>query len=228
MPVFRLGPQLVFPDPRLAEPDGLLAIGGDLQPARVLLAYRMGIFPWFSEGEPILWWCPRPRFVLEPTAVHVPKSLRKAARLEPYRITADTSFAEVVRSCARTPRPGQRGTWITAGMRESYQALHEQGFAHSLEAWQDDELVGGLYGIAIGGVFCGESMFATRPNASKLAFLTLIEHLRRWDFTLVDCQVPTDHLARFGAHAIPLEEFLGRLEFGLTLPGRPGKWALET
>jgi leucyl/phenylalanyl-tRNA--protein transferase len=211
MPVFRLSSALVFPDPALADDDGLLAQGGDLSPARLLLAYRSGIFPWYSEGRPILWWCPSPRFALLPEELHVGRSLAKAIRRAPYRITFDSAFADVIERCARTPRPGQPGTWITKDMRRAYIELHRLGLAHSVEAWRGDELVGGLYGVAIGCAYFGESMFATADDASKIAFAQLVGKLRAWGYALIDCQVHTDHLERFGARMLPLEEFLARL-----------------
>ena len=219
--------EVVFPDPRLGEPDGLLAVGGDYSPERLLAAYMRGIFPWSSEDEPILWWCPRPRMVLPPGEVTVGRSLQKALRRAPYRITMDTAFEAVMRGCAATPRPGQEGTWITEGLIEGFCALHDEGLAHSVEAWEGEALVGGLYGLAIGRVFCGESMFARRPDASKIAFVTLARHLCRWGFELIDCQQATDHLRRFGGREIALEAYLGRLEAGLRGAWRTGRWAVE-
>lgn len=211
MPIFRLSDALVFPDPRLADDDGLLAAGGDLSVARLELAYRSGIFPWYSEGRPILWWCPSPRFALLPEELHVGRSLAKAVRRRPYRITLDRAFAEVLDRCARAPRPGQHGTWITKDMRRAYIELNRRGLAHSVEAWQDDVLVGGLYGVAIGKAYFGESMFATAPDASKIAFVELVDRLRRWGVSIIDCQVHTDHLERFGARMFELDDFLGRV-----------------
>lgn len=208
MPVYAIPERLIFPDPRLAEPSGLLGVGGDLSADRLLLAYENGIFPWFSEGQPILWWSPDPRMVLYPDQLHVPRSLRKRMRRGDYTFTFDRSFGEVIRACSRSPRPGQEGTWITDEMVEAYEELHERGIAHSVEAWQDGELVGGLYGVAIGRCFAGESMFTVAPDASKSAFVTLVEHLRDWGFTVVDCQVHTEHLERFGAIEVPRERFL--------------------
>lgn len=227
MPVFQLSDELVFPDPALAEPDGLLAVGGDLSPQRLLLAYASGIFPWYSEGRPILWWAPDPRFVLYPSELHVGRSLRKSMRRRDYRLTMDTAFSEVVLACADVPRPDQDGTWITDDMREAYQRLHELGFAHSVEAWDGETLVGGVYGVSLGSAFFGESMFATAPDASKIAFVRLVEQLQAWGFTLVDCQVETEHLERFGAVHIPLHRFREELQRAIQAETRCGTWAFE-
>jgi leucyl/phenylalanyl-tRNA--protein transferase len=225
--VFRLDDRLIFPPPHLADDNGLLAVGGDLSPERLLLAYSQGIFPWYEEGLPILWHSPDPRMVVESDEVIVNRSLRKAIRKQPYRISCDEAFADVIAECAKKKREGQRGTWITTDMQDAYIELHERGFAHSVEAWLDDELVGGLYGVSLGGVFCGESMFAHRPDASKIAFAILAEQLVRWNIGLIDCQVHTEHLERFGAHEIPRAEFLQRLEKALELPTRRQKWTLD-
>lgn len=227
MPVYRLTDELVFPDVHMAEPEGLLAVGGDLRPERVLLAYASGIFPWYSEEQPLLWWCPSPRLVLLPEELHVSRSLRKAVRRSQYRITVDCAFERVMRACGKTIRPGQDGTWITEDLVASFVELHRRGFAHSVEAWEGETLVGGLYGLAVGSVFCGESMFAHQPDASKVAFVTLVEQLRRWRFTMVDCQVPTDHLRRFGAREIELDDFLERLADGIDDPWKVGAWKLD-
>jgi leucyl/phenylalanyl-tRNA--protein transferase len=225
--VFRLADEVEFPDPALAEPDGLLAVGGDLTPARLVAAYASGIFPWYSEGQPILWWAPDPRFVVVPARVHVGRTLRRVLRRRPYEVTFDGAFAEVVERCAGTPRPGQRGTWITAEMRRAYVELHDLGLAHSVEAWRAGELVGGLYGVSLGAAFFGESMFAVAPDASKVAFAVLTEHLARWGFTLVDCQVETEHLARFGAEPWPLARFREALARAVERPTRRGRWELD-
>jgi leucyl/phenylalanyl-tRNA---protein transferase len=200
-----------LPDPEQSDDRGLVAIGGDLRPERLIDAYRRGIFPWYSEGLPILWHSPDPRFVLEPKHLEVNRSLRKSLRRNPYRLTFDTAFSEVVRRCSEVPRPGQDGTWITDDMMAAYDRLSALGHAHSVEAWLDDRLVGGVYGVAVGAVFCGESMFALAPDASKIAFVKLIHQLVRWGLELVDCQVYTDHLARFGATEWPRARFLARL-----------------
>jgi leucyl/phenylalanyl-tRNA---protein transferase len=226
MPVFRLTRRLEFPPPELAE-DGLLAVGGDLRPERLVLAYSMGIFPWYEEGQEILWHSPDPRMVLRVPALRVPRSVEKARRKGLYEIRLDTAFEEVIRACATAPRNGQRGTWITPDMEEAYGALHRQGLAHSAEAWAEGRLVGGLYGVSLGGVFFGESMFARAPDASKVAFVVLVESLAAWGMTLVDCQVYTDHLARFGAEEWPRARYLEELRRALLGPTRRGPWSLE-
>jgi leucyl/phenylalanyl-tRNA--protein transferase len=217
----------VFPPPERATPEGILAIGGRPDPDLLLAAYSRGIFPWPHPGLPVLWFCPDPRFVLLPTQAHLSRSLRKAMRRGTFEVRADTAFEEVIRACARKRRPGQRGTWITRGMIKGYTALHERGFAHSIETWQDDRLVGGLYGISLGAAFYGESMFADVPDASKVAFATLLGNLVRWDFQLVDCQSYTEHLAAFGAEEWPRERFLAALAKALEIPTRMGPWTLE-
>ncbi|HLT34703.1 MAG TPA: leucyl/phenylalanyl-tRNA--protein transferase, partial [Enhygromyxa sp.] len=199
MPVRLIRGDQPLPGPEDADPRGLVAVGGDLRPARLLDAYRRGIFPWYGEGLPILWHSPDPRFVLEPAGLRVNRSLRKAIRRRPYRLTLDTAFERVIRHCAAIARPDQDGTWITNDMMAAYEQLYALGHAHSVEAWQSDELVGGVYGVAIGAVFCGESMFALAPDASKIAFVHLVRQLERWGFELIDCQVHTEHLERFGA-----------------------------
>lgn len=206
-------PTAPFPpvDWALDEPNGLLAAGGDLQPQRLLNAYAQGIFPWFSEGQPILWWSPDPRLVLYPQQLHVPRSLKKTLNKRPFRLSLDSAFGRVMDGCA-APRPDQDGTWITPGMRAAYLQLHELGYAHSVEAWLDEELVGGLYGVALGRAFFGESMFTRRPDASKIAFVSLVHQLQRWDYRLIDCQVYTGHLARFGAEEIPRQRFIEELK----------------
>lgn len=223
MPVFRLDERLIFPPPELAE-DGLLAVGGDLSPDRLLLAYASGVFPWYDEGQPILWHSPDPRLVLPAAELHVPRSLERTLRRATFRITFDAAFGQVVDACAAAPRPGQHGTWITAQMRRAYKTLHRRGYAHSAEAWHGDRLAGGLYGVSLGGAFFGESMFARAPDASKAAFVTLVRQIREWGITLVDCQVATEHLARFGAREWPRERFLAALGESLELPTRAGTW----
>lgn len=223
MPVFRLTRRLEFPPPELAE-DGLLAVGGDLSPERLLLAYSTGIFPWYEEGQPILWHSPDPRMVLRVPALRIPRSVAAARRKGLYEITFDTEFDEVIRACATTPRQGQRGTWITPEMQGAYGELHRQGLAHSAEAWSAGKLVGGLYGVSLGDVFFGESMFARSPDASKVAFVTLVESLAAWGMTLVDCQVYTEHLARFGAEEWPRSLYLEELRWALETPTRRGAW----
>ncbi len=228
VPVFRLTDALVFPEPALADDDGLLAHGGDLRPERLLLAYRNGIFPWYSEGRPILWWSPAPRFALLPGELSVGRSLAKAIRRAPYRLTMDTAFTDVIARCASVPRAGQLGTWITRDMQRAYVELHRLGVAHSVEAWAGERLVGGLYGVALGGAYFGESMFADAADASKIAFVALVDQLRRWGFELIDCQVHTEHLERFGARMFSRQEFSARLARALEHATRPGPWALES
>ena len=212
MPVFTLSKRLSFPPSHLAIKEGLLAVGGDLSPERILLAYRNGIFPWYSKGEPILWWSPDPRLVLYPDELIISRSLRKVIKRNLFQITFDKAFDAVIQACADAKRSYGEGTWITDEMKAAYCELHRQGYAHSVEAWQDDKLVGGLYGIAIGRAFFGESMFSHVSNASKVAFVTLVENLKRLKFSLIDCQVRTDHLIRFGAREIKRKQFLEQIE----------------
>lgn len=226
MPVYRLDRQIVFPPPHLAE-DGLLAVGGDLRPERLIAAYRNGIFPWYSEGEPILWWSPDPRAIIEPAAFHLSRSLARTLRSGRFTITADTAFAEVIAACARIPRRHERGTWITKAMRDAYIRLHELGHAHSVECWRDGALAGGLYGVAVGGSFCGESMFSREPDASKAALATLARNCPRLGIRFIDCQLPTPHLKRLGAVEIPRSHFLARLHDARRHPAPPTPWRLE-
>jgi len=227
VPIFRLTRELIFPHPSLARPDGLLAVGGDLSPRRLVLAYSSGIFPWYGEGEPVKWWSPPVRPVLEPGRVRVGRSLAKAMRRRPYEVTFDTAFARVIHACATVPRPDQPGTWIVPDMERAYVRLHELGVAHSAEAWREGELVGGLYGVALGRAFFGESMFALAPDASKIAFVVLCRHLERWGFGLVDSQVANEHTDRFGTVEIARDEFLARVAALVREPGRPGPWRVE-
>jgi leucyl/phenylalanyl-tRNA--protein transferase len=224
MPVYLLGEELAFPDPSLATEDGIVAVGGDVSPERLLLAYASGIFPWPVEGYPLLWFSPDPRFVLEPDRVHIGRSLRKTLRKERYRVSADEAFTEVIDACAHVSRPGQRGTWITPELRDGYVRLHQLGFAHSIEAWEGTKLVGGLYGVSLGKAFFGESMFARASDASKVAFASLCRVLTRWDFHFIDCQVRTEHLARFGAEDWDRKRFLAALTVALEDPTRRGSW----
>jgi leucyl/phenylalanyl-tRNA--protein transferase len=226
MPVFRLDERLAFPPVHLAE-DGLLAVGGDLRPERLLLAYTRGIFPWYGENLPILWHSPDPRMVMATRDLVVQRSLRKSIRKQPYRLTIDTAFREVLLACAATPRPGQDGTWLIPEMVDAYTKLFDLGFAHSVEAWDGDTLCGGLYGVSLGSAFFGESMFAHAPDASKIAFVASIHQLDAWSIGLVDCQVHTEHLARFGAHEIPREAYLVLLRDALDQPTRRGRWAFD-
>ncbi len=227
MAIYRLGAQLAFPSPDEAEASGLLAIGGDLAPERLLLAYSLGIFPWPLVEQPLLWFSPDPRMVLRPTELRISHSLRKTLRQQRYEVRLDSAFSDVLRRCAEVPRRGEMGTWITPALAQAYGRLHELGFAHSAEAWRDGGLVGGLYGVSLGGVFFGESMFADQPDASKVAFVTLMQTLEAWQFDLVDCQVHTEHLARFGATEWTRARFLATLAESLTKPSRRGRWRLE-
>lgn len=199
---------LEFPAPEQAldDPNGLLAAGGDLSPARLLSAYRQGIFPWYEEGQPILWWSPHPRIVLIPEQIHVSRSLRKVMRRGDMQVTADRCFDRVLHACAG-PRGDSTGTWITPEMAEAYSTLHKLGYAHSIETWRDGELVGGLYGVAIGRAFFGESMFSLASNASKLALVYLAGQLAEWDYGVIDCQVETGHLCSMGATSVPRAVF---------------------
>jgi len=202
--IFRLDERLIFPDPALAEDDGLLAVGGDLSIQRLLLAYQNGIFPWYCDETPILWYAPHERFVLFPEELAISKSLRRVLKSDAFRVTVDRSFEKVISACSAMPRPGQDGTWIIPDMIAAYIDLHRQGYAHSIEVWQNDELAGGLYGVAVGRVFCGESMFSLVSNASKVALV----HLCGMGYSLIDCQVYTAHLASMGARMIGREDYL--------------------
>lgn len=213
-----------FPPTWDAEPDGLLAVGGDLEPLRLLTAYSQGIFPWFSDGEPILWWTPAPRLVLFPKDLKVSRSMRSILRKGLFQVTFDTSFREVIQACRQAPRKGQDGTWITLEMQGAYQKLFDLGYAHSVEVWQEEELVGGLYGIALGNCFFGESMFAKRSNASKVGFIHLVRGLERMGFNLVDCQTRTEHLVSLGACEISRTDFEGLLNVAVDNETRPGPW----
>ena len=209
MPVFALDKRLIFPSQLLAEADGLLAVGGDLEINRLLLAYSNGIFPWYSsDHEPILWWCPNPRFVLYTRELKISKSLRGVIKKGMFNITVNTAFAQVIHHCAAAQRPGQYGTWITTNMTTAYIELHKAGYAYSVEAWHNNELTGGLYGVMIGKAFFGESMFSLQSNASKVAFALWAQYLHSIGVMLIDCQTHTHHLQNFGARHIPIEEFL--------------------
>ncbi len=223
MPVYRLTDALAFPPPHLAE-EGLLAVGGDLSVQRLVLAYSMGIFPWYSGDEPILWWSPDPRMMLFPSEFHLSRSLARVLKRGHFRITFDTAFERVVVACAQAPRPGQDGTWITSEMAAAYLRLHEAGFAHSIECWEGEELAGGLYGISLGAAFFGESMFSHQANASKVALAALVERALRNRWQFIDCQVPTDHLRRMGAREVARADFLADLKKALRKPARPEPW----
>jgi leucyl/phenylalanyl-tRNA--protein transferase len=214
MPVFRLTDELVFPDPRWAGKEGLLAVGGDLSPERLLLAYTLGIFPWYAEGEPILWWSPDPRCVLLPDKVHASRRLERMIRQSRFRLTCNHAFRKVIEACACERLSKGIETWLNREMQDAYCRLHDLGFAHSVEAWYGDELAGGLYGVAIGRFFFGESMFHIRSNASKVILAQLARHLQKEGFVLLDCQVPNSHLTSMGAGQISRESFLDLLTTG--------------
>lgn len=217
-----------FPPPEMASPEGLLAIGGDLRSERLLEAYRRGIFPWYSVGQPVLWWSPDPRTVLFPQRFRISRSLGKTLRNPGFSVTLDRAFEAVIDACAapRRHRP-EAGTWITAEMRRAYCQLHEEGYAHSVETWRDGDLVGGLYGVSLGGAFFGESMFSVKTDASKIALAHLVRQISAWGFSLIDCQVASAHLLSLGAEEIPRVEFLALLRTALMMPDRVGSWRLD-
>ena len=202
--------QFYFPDPREANPDGIVAWGGDLNPARVMKAYQSGIFPWYSKNDPILWWSPNPRLIMELEDFKMSKSLKKSMKKFTYKF--DTNFKEVMQNCASKQRKGQNGTWIQKDIIMTFEALHSMGIAHSIESYKDGKLIGGLYGLTIGKVFCGESMFANESDASKCAYAILVKHLKKWGYDFIDCQVPTDHLKSLGAKEVARDYFLERLK----------------
>ena len=219
---------LRFPSVDVSTPEGLLAVGGDLHPERLLEAYRHGIFPWYDEDQPILWWSPDPRTVLFPDKLHISRSLKRSLRPSLFNVTLDRCFRDVMQQCAG-PRPQypDGGTWITAEMLDAYTLLHKQGYAHSVETWQDGKLVGGLYGVALGGAFFAESMFTRVPDASKVGLVSLVRQLQAWGFRLMDCQQSSPHVMRFGAEEIPRRDFLDHLATALTLPEKPGHWQFD-
>lgn len=214
----------LFPDPEEANEDGLLAWGGDLHPIRLIQAYQKGIFPWYAKGKPILWWSPNPRLIMELDDFKLSKSLKKSLKKFTYKM--NTNFKAVIHNCALKERPEQNGTWIQDEMIEAYEALHEMGIAHSIESYKDGELVGGLYGLSIGGVFCGESMFSNQSDASKSAYAVLIKHLKKWGYDFIDCQVPTEHLKSLGAQEVLREYFLERLDQVSTNPLKHS-WSID-
>ncbi len=228
MPIFKLNKQLTFPPVDLSEPDGLLAIGGDLRPERLLVAYQSGIFPWFTDEEPLLWWSPDPRMVLYPQELKVSKSMKQVLRSGRFRVTFDMAFEEVICACAEIDRAGQWDTWIVPEMIAAYTQLHQLGHAHSVEVWRGDSLVGGLYGVAVGKMFCGESMFSKESNASKAGFIVLVNWLQQQGFRLIDCQVHTPHLESLGARPIPRQQFLSELKEALVDELAPRKWNTQT
>ena len=227
MAIPALGADLRFPDPNRAHSSGVVAVGGDLSPDRLLTAYSLGIFPWPAEGYPLLWHCPAQRYIVLPDQVRVARTLQKVLRHHPYTVTLDRDFAATIGACAATTRPGQDGTWITDAVAQAYTRLHSMGFAHSVEVWQNGCLVGGLYGVALGKAFFGESMYAWADNASKVGFVTLCRQLARWQFHFVDAQVHTPLLVSLGASPVPRKEFLSRVATAVCQPVQPGLWTLD-
>ena len=228
MPIFRLVDEPVFPPPDYADPSGLLAVGGDLSNERLLEAYRVGIFPWYSDDQPILWWSPDPRSILDLKDFKISRSLSKTLKKGVFQVTFDHSFEEVIQACAAVPREAQNGTWITPEMQEAYINLHGLGYAHSVETWFGGKLAGGLYGVSLGKCFFGESMFHLKTDASKVALATLVEKLKSWDFHFIDSQMTTEHMVRLGAKELPRRIFLKRLQSALRHPTRRGRWRIDT
>jgi leucyl/phenylalanyl-tRNA---protein transferase len=227
MPIFRLLDDLVFPPPDYADPSGLIAVGGDLSSERLLEGYRVGIFPWYSEDQPILWWSPDPRFVLELDQFKISRSLRKTLRRRIFHVTFDRVFEDVIAACATVSREDQSGTWITPEMKEAYIKLHGLGYAHSVEAWFEGHLAGGLYGVSLGKAFFGESMFHRKTDASKVALAVLVEKLRRWNFHFIDAQQATEHMSSLGAKEISRRIFVKKLRSALRHSTKRGKWHVE-
>jgi len=227
MPVFQLTNDIIFPAPNFAEPDGLLAIGGDLSAPRLITAYRQGIFPWFSEGDPILWWSPAPRLVLFPEQFHLPRRLGRTIRKQLFQVSTDTAFADVISSCASLRKESGEGTWITEEMKDAYIHLFELGFAHSVECWLEGELAGGLYGVCLDRIFFGESMFSRKTDASKIALATLARYAEKIGIRAIDCQMSTAHLLRFGSREIEREEFQEILERFIQTIVPQKKWRLR-
>ena len=219
-----LGSSYIFPNPRYSADEGLLAFGGDLSPNRILTAYRKGIFPWFNQDDPILWWSPNPRMVLYPNDFKINKSFRRFLRQDRYKVKFDSSFEEVINYCGSVNRVGQNGTWLIDDMKNAYIELFKMGFAHSVEVYEDDILVGGLYGLSMGRVFFGESMFSLKSNASKVGFKALSDVLNEREYDFIDCQVKNDYLAQMGAKNISRDKFLDELEESLTRPSNLGSW----
>ncbi len=217
-----------FPDPMFAleDPNGLLAAGGDLSEARLIAAYRRGIFPWYSDGEPILWWSPDPRAVLFPNRFKISRSLKKTLKKGHIQVSMDKAFSDVINACSK-PRKDGLGTWITAELKDAYCHLHEIGVAHSIECWHENRLVGGLYGVALGKIFFGESMFSTMPDASKVALAYLVRQLQRWEFAMIDCQVSSDHLATLGSMNIPRTQFVSLIAHWRDQPSHRGAWRFD-
>ncbi len=227
MPIYRLVDEPIFPPPEYADPSGLLAVGGDLSKERLLEAYRLGIFPWYSEDQPILWWSPDPRLVLDLKDFKISRSLRKTLKRGIFQITFDHAFEEVIRACASVPREAQNGTWITDEMEKAYIKLHGLGYAHSVESWFGGKLAGGLYGVSLGKCFFGESMFHLKTDASKVALATLVEKLKSWDFHFIDSQMTTEHMLSLGAKELPRRIFLKRLQLALRYPTRRWRWRAD-
>ncbi|MDD5758879.1 MAG: leucyl/phenylalanyl-tRNA--protein transferase [Desulfobulbaceae bacterium] len=227
MPVFQLSDSIYFPSPELAREDGLLAIGGDLCPERLLLAYQMGIFPWYAQGDPILWWAPTPRLILYPVDFHCSRSLTRELKKGVFQFSMDEAFRKVICACAEVRTDQQQATWIDHEMIEAYCHLHELGFAHSLECWQNNELVGGLYGVSVGGFFFGESMFSRVKNSSKAALAILTKQLAIWDFDCIDCQMRTEHLISLGAKEISGKQFFAMLQQSILRSDHRGRWCLD-
>ena len=224
MPIFRLVDEPIFPPPDYADPSGLLAVGGDLSKERLLEAYRLGIFPWYSDDQPILWWSPDPRLVLDLKDFKISRSLRKTLKKGIFQVTFDHAFEEVIRACAVVPREAQNGTWITDEMEKAYIKLHGLGYAHSVESWFSGKLAGGLYGVSLGKCFFGESMFHLKTDASKVALATLVEKLKSWEFHFIDSQMTTEHMLSLGAQELPRRIFLKRLQSALRYPTKRGRW----
>ena len=225
--MYLLNHELRFPPPHHATSEGLVAVGGDVRPERLVLAYSQGIFPWPAQDMPLLWFSPDPRFVLQLDELRIGRSLRRVIRRDAFEIRSDTRFGDVIDRCAEASRPGQLGTWITEELRDGYRELHRLGFAHSIETFREGALVGGLYGVSLGRTFFGESMFSERDNASKVAFVALCAQAKRWGFESIDCQVRTDLFAQFGARDIPRERFLNELRVALSHPTHRGPWQLD-
>lgn len=225
MPIFHISEDKpIFPHPSLADEQGLLGIGGNLLSNTLISAYRAGIFPWYNENDPILWWSPDPRFVLYPSELKVSKSMRPYFNQKKFQVTFDTEFPHIIKACSRIRRDGQKGTWITSDMEEAYVVLHELGYAHSVEVWEDGKIAGGLYGISLGKMFFGESMFTLRPNASKFGFISLVNVLKSKGFVLIDCQQETKHLASLGARAISRALFIDFLKQNEAEKDHVGNW----
>ncbi len=224
MPVYALNKEIIFPDPNLADDHGLLAVGGDLTPERLVLAYANGLFPWYSDGDPILWWSPDPRMVLYPADFKMSKSFRQTLKNSNFEVRFDTDFKNVIDKCAKVPRYGEDGTWITDEMKQAYYSLHKSGLAHSVETYRNNKLVGGLYGISLGRAFFGESMFHIERDASKVALYYLVERVKEWKFRFIDAQIETDHLKSLGAISISRVDYLNILKEVIKWPTKRGKW----